>query len=225
MDTSFVRNDEKFVLAGPWPMTYKLRSVRCRICDGDVAVQESVGAGSVAWLRSSEQMLEGDDYVVVGRRGGAKRLDGQSPVTVAWLWHPMPRDETWNAKVEDQVRQDDAMHDQRCARLLVLPPDFDPGRWTAMVRDLAVTEVWHLKRHVMDGAAGPYPSLRAGNSIRKSTVVANAWNLRYYWPSVGLPMSGYMPLADSNSMAMAWSAYSRLNFEIGFPTRTPESTT
>ncbi len=154
------------------------------------------------WMRQAETLQLGRDFQVLHGAFGSARA-GAMPAVCVWAWTPLPGGEYEQMVVDAVASQAKRWDGHR--RLLVVPP----GRtdWPCE----SYHEVWQVEPHVLQGAKGPYPSVRAERSLTKTV---NPRKFVFYWPSVSLPMTGMQELVGWQDLAKTWARESRRSLQV-----------
>ena len=145
-----------------------------------------------SWDRNHEVLREDRDFVWMD----SSRVvpDGQKPLVVVWTWTPLQGSSNLGARMAKALAADEDLHRQDWLVLLVASYD-NPC--------MVIMPVWHqglfdagilIKSHVLAGATGGLPSLRAEQSILRTWSACGLIVVKHYWPAVSLPAAGYIPL-------------------------------
>lgn len=177
-----------------------------------VALNSARPLVSSCWRVDREVMKEERDYTWVQKAQitGAKRL------YIAWLWLPITDDVPVEAKAIAAVLVEDFMKRTDVQTLLVMEEN------NVLVNAIKVlmprfSGTLIVKPHVLAGAFGPYPSLRAERSIYQTWAGCNLGAIRHYWPAASLNPSDYVRLDDDVSLGKAWAQCARRNLVVSQP--------
>ena len=173
LDVTHMGPPQHYAVAPPFQAKIDALTITCRACQQNHVVVNNAARPSsfVAYRLERECLVEGRDYVWAETRKPRPPLDGTRPLYIAWMWTPMPDDPLLAERLVDAARNDDDFH--RKDRMALALMEFDN------IIPKAVTALRYfdgcllLKRHVMAGANGPYPSLRAERSIARTFAPCN----------------------------------------------------
>jgi hypothetical protein len=158
------------------------------------------------WTVEQESMIDRVD-LQWGDINGKVEIDGTKPLTVCWAWLPFYGDARLTKSLIESIKSEESFRRADRHSLLVMEFDrFAPGIMSVVNMFDGVVL---LKKHVMAGAIGPYPSLRAERSIVKTFAASNLRSVKHFWPSITLEEHDYVGIADSDTMSRAWSRASR----------------
>lgn len=199
------------MLRGPWPTQIAVCTAKCSHCSSPICFADVAATNELphAWITHTEQMMEGEEYDQVFAQPGGPVLDGSKPITVVWVYHPMPGFKP----MEGQITRDLASMQVKSeiTRLLVLPDDQGEqyeqywGRFDA---------VWRLRDHMTADAVGPFTSCRAEKSLMRTLWTGKRVAILHYWPSTLLNGKFYRRLFPDEQLARLWSEYCRLHVWI-----------
>lgn len=197
-------------MRGPWACRYKLTTRSCPNCRSTIRSQETpFDAAPVMWNMNVETMREGRDYKVLKCRLGGL-ITGRMPLDVVWWWTPF--EDGINGNVINHLEMESVYTVRPSSTLLVVAPHIDP-EWAFLGRG-RFDQVWQLSSHMMQGARGPYPSLKAELAIRQTLCSLGLRKVTHFWPSVQLPADWYVPLGKDQELLRAWAMYARQNIKI-----------
>jgi hypothetical protein len=151
------------------------------------------------WPSASEKMQPARDYDLIVSSNTKIR----EPTVLFWLWTPLPSgcefDDAMTAAVGREL-----MNWQDHRRIAVVGPD-----WNNKIDGF--NEVLRLRRHVMQGATGPYPSIRAEKSLTRTF---DPRKMIHYWPAATLPAAGYREIVGWQELAKTWARESRRGLKV-----------
>jgi hypothetical protein len=166
-----------------------------------------------SWLTGREVLKEGRDFCWADH-DKAQAINGSKPLMIYWAWYPMHDDPEMGEKLLTAWVDDESLTDNTIHRLLVVHADDYPVE--AFFCDHLFTGIALLSKHVVAGAWGPYPSIRAERSIFR-TWSQGLVGIRHYWPSVLLDRKWYHPLDLDKNLLSMWSQYHRKNLSLSTP--------
>ena len=202
-----------YPLSGPFPTTYTMLTITCSACRHQhrVSSHSAMPDDVHSWSVQGESMVDGVDL----KWGNTKykgEIDGSKPLDICWGWIPFYENTRLTKSLIESIRSEEAFRRADGHSLLVMEFDrFAPG----MMGVISMFDgVVLLKKHMMAGAVGPYPSLRAEKSIVKTFAASNLRSVKHYWPSITLQDRDYVELADDATIGRMCSRASRRGLTI-----------
>ena len=200
-----------------WKANYEWVNVSCPSCGSRHRVLNTSYTSNRIWTwpANTEQLVDGEDYEVVFRRGGVRKFDGERPVTIAWCSHPLHGGHDYDRMVLESIRADPQFANPRKSTRLAILPAFASDAMRAVAD--SVDEVWVLEDHVTCDAVGPFPSLRAEVSIFETLIWLRPTGFVCFWPTVFFAMKQFVSIVDQEALIRLWSAHSRMHIKVDHP--------
>lgn len=202
-----------YEFAGAFPAKYLTVTAPCPSCRTNhvLALNTLRPNTSSFWAVSQEVMTEGKECMTVG--GAAGIIDGSKPLYICWFWHPLYDDEVFGSCMVEAVKTDPIFRDTSVHSLLLVDSTHIVPEVFAVLAD-QFDHVAMVSPRVLDGAGGPYPSLRAERSIARTWSSCNLQAVKHYWPAATLNPKDYVPLMDNASLVRTWANYARNNLSV-----------
>lgn len=202
---------ERLRVGEPWSPNYQLWRGRCPKCNQFIrAVLSSYESPRLqSWIESKQKLKVGMDYRIIYAKKH-QLFNASLPLDILWNWHPLPNNEDWSRKSSELLGN---MCRPNRNVIMVVGPDMPVVETISTVK--SVQEIWRLEPHVLQGALGPHPSLRAELSLWSTFEYKGLENIYHCWPAITLDKRFYTPNGSNRDMNTAWAVYQRKNIEFG----------
>jgi hypothetical protein len=195
----------RYRVAGPWDPLYEEWSGHCPKCGEDlISLIRDWDTHPVNWVQYAERLVPGKTCEIVKR----SRCLPMNNVDTYWAWHPLTSDKVVTNKMMKIII---GMIQQSLRPARVVTTKHMSWFDVKAISKVAF-EIIALEDAVMQDQCGPYPSLRAERTLRKT--FHDTCRFMHCWPSASFRPEYYLPLGANEELPMMWARYRRHNIKV-----------